>query len=558
MTPLFSVPFAVVAFAATALLGLYRLLQIGKRDPRMPKGPKTIPILGNLHQIPPTGLFKQFRQWSKEYGPIFTLKFGPSNVVVLCDREAVHQLLDKKGAIYSDRPYGYVGHVLTQGDQVVLSQMDASWRTKRKVIAHNFSPKQLDEKHCQVQEAEATVLLNDLLVNPDGFYNHVRRYNASVFNIIIWGHRGPTFDSFWAHTVYDVMEKKLPSNPNFSRKWTEAMEPGANPPVDEFKFLRHIPAWMVFWKRRALSAEKSMTSTWVKARGIVDQRRAEGDHRASIADTVLDDYEKNGFPMTQHSVNNMLGELVQGGADTTASHLLTLILAFAKHPDVQKKAQKQLDRVCGVKRTPVWDDFAELPYINSIIKEGMRWRPAGVTGVPHRTREDDYYKGMFIPKDTTVFIGIWAIHHTNSNYSEPEKFDPERYEGFNKLANDYAGSSDWKGRDKHTPFCCVLHDETENIHHYGYGAGRRICPGIHAAERNMWRIAAKLLWAFEFAEPLDPVTGQVQPLDDEAYQYGILQSPLPFRVRVKVRSEVHAAVIKAELNDAMECLSKYS
>jgi len=74
----------------------------------------------------------------------------------------------------------------------------------------------------------------------------------------------------------------------------------------------------------------------------------------------------------------------------------------------------------------------------------------------------------------------------------------------------------------------------------------------------MWRITAKLLWAFEFAEPLDPVTGQVQPLDDEAYQYGILQSPLPFRIRVKVRSEAHAAVIKAELNGAMECLSRYN
>jgi hypothetical protein len=73
---------------------------------------------------------------------------------VLCDREAIHQLLDKKGSIYSDRPYGYVGHLLTQGDQVVLSQMDTLWREKRKVISHNFSPKQLDERHFHVQEAE--------------------------------------------------------------------------------------------------------------------------------------------------------------------------------------------------------------------------------------------------------------------------------------------------------------------------------------------------------------------------------------------------------------------
>jgi len=36
--------------------------------------------------------------------------------------------------------------------------MDPTWREKRKVIAHNFSPKQLDEKHFRVQEAEYVLL----------------------------------------------------------------------------------------------------------------------------------------------------------------------------------------------------------------------------------------------------------------------------------------------------------------------------------------------------------------------------------------------------------------
>ncbi len=53
----------------------------------------------------------------------------------------------------------------------------------------------------------ATVLMNDLLDNPEGFYNHVRRYTASVASILTYGQRGPTFESFWAHGVYDVMDK---------------------------------------------------------------------------------------------------------------------------------------------------------------------------------------------------------------------------------------------------------------------------------------------------------------------------------------------------------------
>lgn len=96
------------------------------------------------------------------------------------------------------------------------------------------------------------------------------------------------------------------------------------------------------------------------------------------------------------------------------------------------------------------------------------------------------------------------------------------------------------------------------IHHYGYGAGRRLCPGIHLAERNMWRIAAKLLWAYEFAEPIDPATGKVMPLDPDRYNPGILQAPLPFKVRITPRSEQHVATIRRELAGALDFLAAWS
>jgi cytochrome P450 len=153
------------------------------------------------------------------------------------------------------------------------------------------------------------------------------------------------------------------------------MEPGANPPVDEFTFLRYIPARFAFWKRRALAAGNTMDEVWGKSRRLVEERRANGDHRPCIIDDLLDQYEKKGFPFTEHGFNILMGEMVEGGADTTSSQLLTLILALAKNPHVQEKARAEIDALCGAERSPAWSDFPNLPYINCVLKETMRWRP---------------------------------------------------------------------------------------------------------------------------------------------------------------------------------------
>lgn len=157
------------------------------------------------------------------------------------------------------------------------------------------------------------------------------------------------------------------------------MEPGANPPVDEFPFLQWIPSSMAFWKRRAYDARGTMESTWTTARAMIDKRRSTGERRDCVIDAQLDEYEaKREWPMTQDCFNYLMGEMVEGGADTTAAQLLTLVLTFALNPWVQARAREEIDAVCSADRAPTWGDFAQMPYINCIVKEGMRWRPVYV------------------------------------------------------------------------------------------------------------------------------------------------------------------------------------
>ena len=72
---------------------------------------------------------------------------------------------------------------------------------------------------------------------------------------------------------------------------------------------------------------------------------------------------------------NFIGALMQGAAETSALTMRTSIMFLATHPWVQDKAHQELDAVCGAERVPTFAHFKDLPFINCIMKEGLRIRP---------------------------------------------------------------------------------------------------------------------------------------------------------------------------------------
>jgi cytochrome P450 len=55
---------------------------------------------------------------------------------------------------------------------------------------------------------------------------------------------------------------------------------------------------------------------------------------------------------------------------------------------------------------------------------------------------------MLLPKDSTIFVGVWTLNHDENKWKAPHEFNPARYEGYDKLASHYAGTADFEKRDK--------------------------------------------------------------------------------------------------------------
>lgn len=158
------------------------------------------------------------------------------------------------------------------------------------------------------------------------------------------------------------------------------------------------------------------------------------------------------------------------------------------HPSIQKKAQAEIDRVVGQERLPTFEDRKNLPYLNFVLQETLRWGPVSPLGVPHRSLKDDVYNGMFIPKGSFVIANALAMTHDENTYSEPDKFNPDRY---------YEKKDSGLGE----PFPVGQ-----------FGFGRRVCPGQYLGAASVWIVMATLLATFDIEKTLDDNGVEITPV----------------------------------------------
>ncbi|OAX34015.1 cytochrome P450 [Rhizopogon vinicolor AM-OR11-026] len=224
-------------------------------------------------------------------------------------------------------------------------------------------------------------------------------------------------------------------------------------------------------------------------------------------------------------------------AETSTSTLLVFLLAMVLHPEVQAKAQAEIDRVVGKDRLLNFNDRPALPYVDALLRETFRWQPVFPIGLPHSTTTSDIYKGYFIPKDVVVIINTWQVHTTitvnfstdvtsramtrnEKKFPSPDEFKPERF----------------------------LHENgslTDDKMRFGFGWGRRMCAGQHLADASMWISITSFLAAFSVHKALDE-HGKEIPVVPK-FTTGIAIHPETFPCRIVPRFNNGSAETLAQL-----------
>ncbi|KAH9861055.1 hypothetical protein IAQ61_010791 [Plenodomus lingam] len=500
-------------FLACIALFAYRLSKIGRRPANYPPGPPTLPLIGNLHLMPKEKAHVQFQKWAQEYGPIYSLILGTKVMIVLNTDQAVKDLLDKRSGIYSSRPEMYIGQIASGGLRMLLMEYGSTWRMIRKIVHNNLNIKAA-KTYVPYQDLENKAMLMGLLETPELFIDHINRYSNSLTTQMIFGFR--------TTSIHDPKLKQLYSG---VAAFSEIIGTQTAAVLDLFPIFRSLPDILLPLRRYAKELHRKESELYIGHWLRIKQAIKNGKARPCFCVDLLRAQDEYGFSDAQ--AGYISGSMLEAGSDTTAATLLGFVQAMLLYPSVAKTAQEELDRICG-SRFPTLDDEPSLPYIRGCIKESLRWMPTAILGVPHAVTQDDEYMGYKIPKGAGVMWNVWAIHMDPARHPDPHRFDPSRYAADAQTAQEAAANPDPTKRDQ-----------------FVFGAGRRLCQGMHIAERSLFLAIARLLWAFDVL-PVKGGDGEDVLPDAGNLTEGMLVHPKPFPARIVPRSSDRVEKVKAE------------
>ncbi|KAI1261808.1 cytochrome P450 [Xylariaceae sp. FL1019] len=491
----------------------------------LPPGPLPWPIVGNTFMLPDEKPWIWFEELSNLYhAQLITIWIGRNPTIWINDAWAASEIFDKRAGIYSSRPRMLVFAELGAGQENLLNMYTTTpeqrdrWRVHRKLIHHGVGVQSV-RKYRDFQNNESRVVANYLLHAPDDYVKQFERYATSVVSIIAFGRRVPSWDDPIITEVIAMMHLAADLN-----------VPGKRFPMlmETFPFLARFPNQIAPWKY-GLGKKRAFHFFYA----LADEAVKKNGHKDSFANYLFAERPK--YNLREVEISSLTGNLFGAGSDTSSSTLITFILACCAFPEAVKPAVEELDRVVGPHRSPSWEDEDALPYVRAFVKEVLRWRSVAVIGgQPHAPTQDDYYRGWLIPKGAWIQGNIWAIHHNEREFPEPDRFNPNRF-----LPN-HPDSRPFPGERGYMTF----------------GWGRRVCSGQALAEQGVWITVARLLWGFNVQKKTRQ-DGSVVEVDIFNYTNGLNMRPRPFECSITPRSGDIRETIEREGRNALADLEEY-
>ncbi|CAN1761531.1 2-methylbutanal oxime monooxygenase [Linum perenne] len=445
-----------------------------------PPGPPQLPVIGNLHQLDTTSLYKSFHVMSQQYGHAPT--------VVISSSDGARQLMKDNDLDTCSRPLGAGAKKLSYNYlDVAFSPYSDYWQEMRKLFifellsmkrVHTFSyarDQHVDKMVERVKEAAArgeAVNLSKLVFNvADGIIGTVA-FGGLYAQV-----------GFSKHGFVKVMEEAMDMLNGFH---AEDFLPIAGKVVD----------WLTGATTRWEKTFRKLDGFFEKIIALhldPNRKKPEHDDVVDVLIGLMKDQSAS-FQITNDHLKAILMvritcsltqyrtlmniNIFLGAIDTSAVTVGWAFSELLRNPRIMSKAQSEIRSLVGPNQNRAETQHVDkFNYLELIIRETFRKHPPIPLLVPHFCMKHCKIDGYDILPGTQIIVNAYSLGHDPKTWADPESFYPERFQGSDV---DYKGS----------------HFEL-----IPFGAGRRICPGLAMGTTAVKSMLANLLYHFDYELP---------------------------------------------------------
>ncbi|XP_059667504.1 cytochrome P450 76A2-like [Cornus florida] len=462
---------SLIIFSPTLLL-LLLLHRHKSSSNRLPPGPPGWPVFGHLFSLGAMP-HRTLAGLKKQYGHVIWLNLGSINTMVVLSAKAATELFKSHDLSFVDRTtkctmqsHGY------DKASLALAPYGTYWRVlKRLCTVEMLVSKRINETVSIRRKCVDDMLLwiekeAHVVAEARGGVHVARFVFLTSFNLL-----GNLMLS------RDLVDPQSKVGSEFLSVITTLMQWSGHPNIsDLFPWLRCLDLQGLRRKMdRDLGNALKIASGFVKERM---KERQEGTERKKDFLDVLLEFDGSGkdelSKLSDHQINTFILEIFLAGSETTSSTTEWAMTELLCNPKSMSKVKDELAKVVGPNRKFEESDIENLPYLQAVVKETLRLHPPIPFLVPRKAIEDTDFMGYHIPKNTQVFVNVWAIGRDEECWDDPFSFKPERFLG---------SKVEYKGQ--HHEFI-------------PFGSGRRMCAGVPLAHRMLHLVLGSLLHEFDW------------------------------------------------------------
>nr|XP_054752259.1 cytochrome P450 2J4-like isoform X1 [Lytechinus pictus]XP_054752260.1 cytochrome P450 2J4-like isoform X1 [Lytechinus pictus] len=466
-----------------------------------PPGPRGLPIFGNVLDLEQDDAFaEKLMRWGKEHGPVYGVKIGFSNDVVVCGAEMIKTLLVKKGLDFADKPKLVEADLYNKERRgIFVSRCTDGWAQQRH-FAHTtlrgmgFGKVAL-EPIIQEEVEDMIKQFTSYKSQPFDPQGPLATNSSNVICRLTFGHRFEHNDPEF-HQLMDYLRGIMGFR--------------AEVEVMVFPFLQHAYIYKERWQRNHVSVQNMLNYFG----GKIDEHKtrlsnttaANQEHDVlDFIDAYLLQAKKDPVHFNDEELKVVLSDLFIAGSDTVSTTLCWAILYMAAYPDIQGQVQAEIQEVIGEDLVCL-SHRGSMPYTEATLMELQRL--ASVVPInPHAAFRDSMLGGYHIPKGTRVWINMWSLFRDPVDWPNPHKCDPHRF--LNK-------------------------DGTKVVHpdsFLPFSAGRRICMGEQLAKMELFLFFVSLMQHFKYVFADPDTTPSFEGV------VGLNRQPRPYKVKAILRNK---------------------